>query len=138
MRLLLSASTLALCLAFLPSCASMKGDVTKGDIATFKLRDLTRFGQPHLVRISPKEVEEIDSADVKNRRVASLDPKHLPAPVNFVPPRLPNGRIAFDGSILPPKEGGSAAFLDSPGFLPGRGFGGAPYPAAAPQNFSIE
>ena len=133
MRTLLSA-TAALCLGFLSSCTMPNNQVTKGDIATFKLRDLTRFGQPHIVKVSPKEVEEMDEAEIKKGRMATLDRKFVPAPVNFVPPRLPASRIGFDGSILPPKEDGSTANMES--FLPGRG-GGA-YPAAAPQNFSIE
>ena len=126
MRFLLSLSAAALCFAFLPSCTTPKSNVTKGDIATFKLRDLTRFGQPHLVKVSPKEIEEMDQVALKKGRVAKLDRKFVPAPVDYVPPRLPANRIGFDGSILPPKDDGSPAVLDSG------------YPAAVPQDFSIE
>ena len=114
------------------SCSST--GVTKADIAAFKLRDLTRFGQPHIVKISRKEVQALELSDLKSGRMASLDPRHQLAPVNFVPPHLPTGSVAFDGSILPRKTDGSSTLLD----LPRHRYGAASYPTSIPQNFSIE
>ena len=113
-RLLLSPLLLA-SLAFSPSCSPLKfleppiaqGKVTKGDLATFKLRDLTRFGQPHLVKVSAGEIKQLERSELKKGRIASLDSRHRYEPVNFVPPSLPGGSIIFDGSILPPKDGGA-------------------------------
>lgn len=110
----------------------MEGKVTKGDIATFKLRDLTRFGQPHLVKVSAGEIKQLDRSELKKGRMASLDSRHRYEPVNFVPSTLPDGSIIFDGSILPPKDGGA------PGGGTGSFPGGAAYPTGIPQNFSIE
>lgn len=143
MRTILSVSAAALCLSMFSSCSSLKDHVKTGDIAAFKLSDLTRFGQPHLVKINPKEVENLEQADLKSGRMASLDPQHqfrsrVDAPVDFVPPHLPSGRVFFDGSILPPKEGNSTALLNAPGFHPGAPYGAAAYPTSVPQNFSIE
>lgn len=132
MRALLSVSAAALFLAMFTSCSST--GVTKADIAAFKLRDLTRFGQPHIVKISPKEVQALELSGLKPGRMASLDPRHQLAPVNFVPPHLPAGSVAFDGSILPRKVGGSSTLLD----LPRHRYGAASYPTSIPQNFSIE
>jgi hypothetical protein len=142
MRLTLTASA-ALCLTILCSCSSLKDHVTTGDIVAFKLRDLTRFGQPHLVKISRKEVAELEQADLKSGRMASLDSKHqfrppVHAPVDYVLPHLPADRIVFDGSILPPKEGATTSLLRAPGFHPGARYGAASYPTSVPQNFSIE
>ncbi|MFP6875214.1 MAG: hypothetical protein VCA37_00140 [Roseibacillus sp.] len=132
MRALLSVSAAALFLAMFTSCSST--GVTKADIAAFKLRDLTRFGQPHIVRISRKEVQALELSDLKSGRMASLDPRHQLAPVNFVPPHLPAGSVAFDGSILPRKTDGSSTLLD----LPRHRYGAASYRTSIPQNFSIE
>ena len=132
MRALLSVSAAALFLAMFTSCSST--GVTKADIAAFKLRDLTRFGQPHIVKISRKEVQALELSDLKSGRMASLDPRHQLAPVNFVPPHLPTGSVAFDGSILPRKVGGSSTLLD----LPRHRYGATSYPTSIPQNFSIE
>ena len=126
MRALLSLSAAALFLAMFTSCSST--GVTKADIAAFKLRDLTRFGQPHIVKISPKEVQALERSSLKPGRMASL------APVNFVPPQLPTGSVAFDGSILPRKTNGSSTLRD----LPRHRSGAASYPTSIPQNFSIE
>ncbi len=140
MRLLLATSLLLVSLAFFPSCSPLKfleppivqGKVTKGDLATFKLRDLTRFGQPHLVKVSAGEIKQLERSELKKGRMASLDSRHRYEPVNFVPPSLPGGSIIFDGSILPPKDGGA------PGSSTGSFPGGAAYPTGIPQNFSIE
>ena len=142
MRLTLTASA-ALSLTILCSCSSLKDHVTTGDIAAFKLRDLTRFGQPHLVKISREEVAELDQADLRSGRMASLDPKHqfrppVHVPVDDLPTYLPAGRIVFDGSILTPKEGKTTSLLRAPGFHPGARYGAASYPTSVPQNFSIE
>lgn len=142
MRTLFSAMAAAVCLAAFTSCSSNK--VTKADIAAFKLRDLTRFGQPHLVKISPQELQQLEQTEFRSGRMASLDPKfqapQIPsrAPVDFVPPRLPSGPVLFDGSILPPKQGGSTAVINHHGSLPGQSYGAASYPTAPPQHFSIE
>jgi hypothetical protein len=64
--------------------------------------------------------------------MASLNSRHRYEPVNFVPSTLPDGSIIFDGSILPPKDGGA------PGGGTGSFPGGAAYPTGIPQNFSIE
>lgn len=145
MRTILSAASAALCLTMFTSCSSFKDHVKSGDFAAFKLRDLTRFGQPHLVKISPKELEQLEQEELKSGQtaMASLDRKHqfrtrVDAPVDFVPPHLPDGSVVFDGSILPPKEGGSSAFLTAPGFNPGARYGAPSYPTSVPQNFSIE
>ncbi|MBI23522.1 MAG: hypothetical protein CMN05_08025 [Roseibacillus sp.] len=132
MRLLLSTSLLLVSLAFFPSCSSLKGKMTKGDIATFKLRDLTRFGQPHLVKVNTGEIKQFDRSELKKGRMASLDSRHRSEPVNFIPPSLPGGSIIFDGSILPPKN------TDAPRGGTGPFLGGAAYPTGIPQNFSIE
>jgi hypothetical protein len=132
MRALLSVSAAALFLAMFTSCSST--GVTKADIAAFKLRDLTRFGQPHIVKISRKEVQALELSDLKSGHMASLDPRHQLAPVNFVPPHLPTGSVAFDGSILPRKTDGSSTLLD----LPRHRYGAASYRTSIPQNFSIE
>ena len=132
MRALLSVPAAALFLAMFTSCSST--GVTKADIAAFKLRDLTRFGQPHIVKISRKEVQALELSGLKSGRMASLDPRHQLAPVNFVPPHLPAGSVAFDGSILPRKTNGSSTLPD----LPRHRSGAASYPTSIPQNFSIE
>ncbi|MFP6882094.1 MAG: hypothetical protein VCA34_14155 [Roseibacillus sp.] len=132
MRALLSVPAAALFLAMFTSCSST--GVTKADIAAFKLRDLTRFGQPHIVKISRKEVQALELSGLKSGRMASLDPRHQLAPVNFVPPQLPTGSVAFDGSILPRKTNGSSTLPD----LPRHRSGAASYPTSIPQNFSIE
>ncbi len=140
MRLLRFTSLLLASLAFSPSCSPLKfleppnvrGKVTKGDIATFKLRDLTRFGQPHLVKVSAGEIKQLDRSELKKGRMASRDAPHDYGPVNFIPPSLPDRSINFDGSILPPKDGGAPR--GGPGSFPV----GAAYPTGIPQNFSIE
>ena len=63
---------LMICLACFTSCSSIKEEVTRGDLATFKLRDLTRFGQPHLVKVSPGDIEKLDRSQITPGRTASL------------------------------------------------------------------
>ncbi|NIP92529.1 MAG: hypothetical protein GWO24_03295 [Akkermansiaceae bacterium] len=143
MRRILSISAAVLCLAVFPSCSSSK--VTKADLAAFKLRDLTRFGQPHIVKVSAEEVQQLDETALQSGRLASLSKKHQVrvsetyyAPVNYVPPRLPKNAVGFDGSILPPKTAGGSAVPDRPGSLPGRDSEAPSYPVSPPQNFSTE
>lgn len=146
MRSLLFA-TAAILLPLFTSCKTT--DLTKADLAAFKLSDLTRFGQPHIVKVSREEVKKIDKAEVQSGQLASLDPKHqfqtrqdapvdFEAPADFDPPTLPGGNILFDGSILPPKEGGTSAALSNYDGLSGPAIGVPAYPADYPQNFSIE
>ena len=127
MRPILALTTLGLSLGCLPGCSSMKGELTRGDLATFRLRDLTRFGQPDLVKVSPGEIAKLDRAKIQQGRMASFNPRGSSVPLPFVPPRLPAGSIRFDGSVLPPKNGNSAPLSDGMG-----------YPAGVRQNFSIE
>jgi len=123
----LASAMLMICLACFTSCSSIKEEVTRGDLATFKLRDLTRFGQPHLVKVSPGDIEKLDRSQITQGRTASLRSGQDAAPLHFLPPRLPDGAIRFDGSLLPPKAEGLPS-------LPGQ----SGYPAGFPQNFSIE
>ncbi len=148
MRTLVSLLAASLSLAAFTSCSAFKGDVTKGDLAAFKLRDLTRFGQPHIVKVSHEEIQQLEKVEQVSGHMASLSPKHrapspsfrAPVPVNYVPPRLPEGAVAFDGSILPPKSGGQGytAMLDIAGSVPGQRFAPPSYAAFHPQDFSIE
>ena len=131
---LLAASAVAI----LSSCSTIKNHVTTGDIAAFKLRDLTRFGQPHLVKISPEDLRAMEQADLQLKRTASFGAGQNPAPpAHFVPPSLPDGKVTCDGAILPPKDGESSAHLEAPGFA-ARKAGEKPAPNRAPQDFSIE
>lgn len=114
-----------LSLVLLPSC-SLHKDMTKADLAAFKLRDLTRFGQPHIVKVSREELATLEEAERGAGHMASLSAKYrrgIPhidaAPADYVPPSLPGGGITFDGSVLPPKDGGAPAILDVRGSLPG-------------------
>ena len=146
MHRFLSVSAAVLCLFAFSSCSSSR----HADLATFKLRDLTRFGRPQILKISKKEVQELEQAERGSRQVASLGSRHqarIPvttrAPVDYVPPSLPDGALPFDGSILPPKTGGNSALLDVRGSVPGQRYTAPSYPAppydsAIPQNFSIE
>lgn len=121
--------------------------MTKADLAAFKLSDLTRFGQPHLIKVSKQEITQLEQADRRSGHLASLAPHHqapaphrASAPSDYVPPSLPEGAITFDGSILPPKHGGGRAVLDVGGHLPGASLppGLAASGLASPQHFSIE
>ena len=159
MRLFLSVLLSALALVALPSCSTKKlaqvkvpslklPEVKDGDILTFKLSDLTRFGQPRIVKVSKADLERLDLtteqvAALDNRQKAQLA-RHIAnevaGPIDFDPPSLPDAGLVFDGSLLPPKDGasagaGSTALLNVPGPVPGSAGGREVNPW---ENFSIE
>ena len=89
---------------------------TKADYANLRLRDLNPLAHsPPVVQAQQSTLREI-SADRRSfleRRFAWFR-----KPVDYTPPTLPDGMLASDGTLLPPKLAGHQAAVNVNGFLP--------------------
>ena len=83
------------------------GGYTRGDIANLRMRDLNPLaGTPQLVQVRQSTLQEIPR---ERRGFLSWFGRK---PVNYTPPTLPDGTLAFDGGLLPSKDGAGPATLD--------------------------
>ena len=112
----------------LASCSqtALPGGYTRADVATLRLRDLNPLAKaPPIVQARQSTLREIsvERQSFLQRRFAWFH-----KPVDYNPPALPDGALAFDGALLPPKAGGlPGPSLATNGPDPGDG-----------NNFSIE
>lgn len=110
---------LAAACGLLASCSSSKipGGYTSGDIANLRLRDLNPLAKnPPIVQAQQSTLREISAerASFWQRRFAWFR-----KPVDYKPPTLPDGALAFDGSLLPAKPGSEGGSVNVGEILPG-------------------
>lgn len=126
----------ALC-GLLASCShTPTSGFTKADYANLRLRDLNPLaGSPPIVQAQQSTLREI-SAERQSfweRRFAWFR-----KPVDYTPPELPDGMIASDGGILPPKLAGHQSAINTGGYLPDPGLPGTGPEDDNANGFSIE
>lgn len=136
---------LAACGLLFTSCSSVgkltsiKSPYTKADLATMRLRDLN----PLASRAPVVQVQQATLQAISEERLAQMQESRgflwFRKPVNWTPPNLPEGALASDGSLLPPKEG-TLAVLNADGYLPENHVAGnnSRLTADGHQDFSIE
>ena len=101
------------------SCSStgkLSGGYTKGDLATLRLRDLN----PLAHRVPVVRVQQSTLKALSEERIAQMYESRgflWFKPVNWTPPTLPDGSLAYDGTLLPPKSG-TLTVLGTDGYLP--------------------
>lgn len=114
------------------------GGYTRADIANLRMRDLNPLARPpKLVQVRQSTLREIP----RGRR--SFLSWFGRKPVDYTPPTLPEGALAYDGGLLPSKNstGSGTADRDSLRPDPSLASTGASDPTAELQeedNFSIE
>ncbi len=92
------------------------GGYTRADIATLRMRDLNPLARtPKLVKVKQSTLQKIPRERMAFFKRFSLFGRK---PVDYSPPSLPQGTLAFDGGLLPSKNGAGAATLDFDGLLP--------------------
>ena len=120
------------------SCSSPKipGGYTRADISNLRLRDLNPLAKsPQIVQVRQSTLREIsiERQSFLQRRFAWFR-----KPVDFNPPALPDGALAYDGAILPPRAGGQRAAINVPGTLPEANLATNGQESANGNSFSIE
>jgi len=92
------------------------GGFTRADIATLRMRDLNPLAStPKLVQVKESTLREIPRERMAFfKRFSWFGRK----PVDYSPPSLPAGTLAFDGGLLPAKQGAGPATMDFDGLMP--------------------
>lgn len=129
---------LAILCGLLASCSQtqLTNGYTKADYANLRLRDLNPMAKsPPIVQAHQTTLREISAARVGflQRRFAWFR-----KPVDYTPPMLPDGTLAFDGALLPPKSAGSGAAINVGGYLPDPSLASHELDAENDNGFSIE
>ena len=129
---------LAATCGLLASCAqpTLPGGYTSADVATLRLRDLNPLAKPPplvAVRQSTLRAISAERQSFLQRRFAWFR-----KPVDYNPPALPDGALAFDGALLPTRADGQRAAINIPGTLPEPDLATNAQSAGNGNTFSIE
>ena len=114
------------------------GGYTRADIANLRMRDLNPLAKtPQLVQVKQSTLREIPRERMAFFKGFSWFGRK---PVDYSPPTLPEGTLAFDGGLLPAKNGAGAATMNFDGLLPEPSLAANDHAAELEEedNFSIE
>ena len=100
----------------LTSCSQIPN--SERALANFSVQDLNPFRK----QIPIRQVNADDLAKLKDYTIAAHGVDGIPdaslRPVDYAPPALPNGLDLLQASLLPPKDGGRAAVIETEGEVP--------------------
>lgn len=110
------------------------GGYTRADIANLRMRDLNPLAKtPPIVQVQQSTLREMPKERVAFFKKFSWFSRK---PVDYNPPTLPDGALAFDGGLLPAKNGSNATARNTNGELSGTALASAENEDG--QEFSIE